>query len=82
MTIGYARAKALMVQLDWKMLITLDENLGIQKAQLYHPKQKEIYTVRKDSGKQLLVECRVCGRKNDQTAILCYNHDGADENLI
>ena len=81
--IGYYRAKGLMLQLDWKMTVTMDPaRENIERIELYHPCQKHRYTVRRDSGKRLMAECRVCGRVNDDTAIMCYDHDGSDETKI
>ena len=83
MAIGYLRAKKLMVQLDWKMRVTMEQDLlTITKIELYHPKSSTVYSVRRDSGKKLMAECRVCSRKDDETAILCYDHGGSDEDLI
>ena len=81
MVIGYMKAKSLMVQLDGKMAVTMEGETLI-RIKLYHPNQQDTYVVRKDSGKRLMAECRVCGRKTDTTAILCYDHDGANEDLI
>lgn len=80
--IGYEKAKGLMKQLDWKMrLVAHGEN--VEKIELYHPKRPTVYAVRKDSGKKLLKECRViCRGDSDDTAILCYDHAGSNENLI
>ena len=81
MVIGYQTAKNLMVQLDWKLAATMEGETLI-RIELYHPDQETVHVVRKDSGKRLIAECRVCGRKSDATAILCYDHDGSNENLI
>lgn len=81
-TIGYEKAKNLMKQLDWKARVTMSRKLVIQRAELYHPKQSHTYVLRRDSAKRLLPECRVCGRDNDETAILCYDHPGSNEDLI
>lgn len=83
MAIGYERAKNLMRQLDWKLRVTMDGE-NVEKVEIYHPKQNAIYTVRKDSYKRLYKECRViCAAPNDpHTAILCYDHDGSNEQLI
>ena len=79
--IGYEKARNLMAQLDWKMLVTMIGE-SIEKIELYQPRQEERHTVRIDSGRKLMAECRVCGRHNDMTAILCYDHDGSDEILL
>lgn len=81
--IGYEKARNLMRQLDWKMRVTMDgENL--QRVELYHPKRPTVYPVRKDSYKKLYPELRIIGRakEDDRTAILCYDHDGSNEDLI
>ena len=53
MAIGYLRAKKLMVQLDWKMRVTMEQDLlTITKIELYHPKRSTVYSVRRDSGKK------------------------------
>lgn len=81
MAIGYEQAKNLMYQLDWKMVAKTSDS-GVEHIELYHPKQKNRYTVRIDSGVKLLRKCRVVKRINSHTAILCYNHDGSNEDLI
>jgi len=81
-TIGYERARGLMRQLDWKLRVTMKDN-ALQGVECYHPKQKTVYTVRRDSYKRLYPECRLIGRgRDDQEAILCYDHDGSNESLI
>ena len=72
--IGYEKAKNLMKQLDWKARVTMS-NYILQSAELYHPNQPLVYTIRRDSAKKLISECKVCGHVNDATAILCYNHN-------
>lgn len=80
--IGYEKAENLMKQLDWKMRYTAHGE-DVEKIELYHPKRPTVYAVRKDSGKKLLKECRViCRCENDETAILCYDHAGSNEDLI
>lgn len=81
MAIGYERARNLMRQLDWKMRVTM---LGesVEGIEVYHPRQPNAYKVRMDSGRKLITECRVCGRVDDCTAVLCYDHDGSNESLI
>lgn len=81
--IGYEKAKNLMKQLDWKLRVTMNGE-ELVKAEVYHPKQTNTYTVRKESYKKLYQECRVIGPApgDDRTAILCYNHDGSNEALI
>ena len=78
-TIGYERAKNMMSQLDWKLRVTtqpVNQGGEVEKFELFHPKQKNTYTVRKDSGSKLLRECSVIGRESDVTAILCYARNG------
>jgi len=85
MTIGYEHAKNLMVQLDWKAKVTMDissHDTVLERVTLYHPRRENTYNVRRDSAKRLLAECRVCGRVDDRTAIMCYDHDGSNEELI
>ena len=81
--IGYEKAKNLMKQLDWKLRVTMDGE-NVEKVEVYHPKRITVYTVRKDSYKRLYGECRViCSDPNDpRTAILCYDHEGSNEELI
>lgn len=81
--IGYENAKNLMKQLDWKLRVTMDGE-ELVKVEVYHPKRPTVYTVRKNSFKRLYKECRVVGSApNDaRTAILCYDHDGSNEELI
>ena len=44
---------------------------------------QNLYQVRKDSYKKLYTECRVIGRgENSSFAILGYDHDGTNEELI
>lgn len=81
MAIGFEQARNLMRQLDWKMRVTMNGE-SVDGIELYHPKQPRTYKVRMDSGRKLITECRVCGRVNDRTAILCYDHDGSNERLI
>lgn len=81
MAIGFEQARNLMRQLDWKMRVTMNGE-SVDGIELYHPKQHRTYKVRMDSGRKLITECRVCGRVNDRTAILCYDHDGSNERLI
>ena len=82
MIIGYEKARNLMAQLDWKMRVEMDIGRTILRIELYHPNRPDVYTVRIDSGKRLMTECRVCSRKDFQMEILCYDHDGSDETLI
>lgn len=81
--IGYGKAKNLMVQLDWKLRVTMD-NEELRRVEIYHPKQPNVYTLRKDSYKRLYPECRIIGRAkdDDRVAILCYDHDGSNESMI
>ena len=80
--IGYEKAKNLMKQLDWKMRFTAHGE-EVRAIEIYHPCRPTVYGVRRDTGQKLLKECRViCRGENNDTAILCYNHDGSDENLI
>lgn len=82
-TIGYTKARNLMRQLDWKMLVGMDhDGGGAVSFALYHPKQPHQYKIRKDCGKKLYAECRVIGSKDYNTAILCYDWDGSDESNI
>lgn len=71
-----------MKQLDWKMRVTM-EGENLQRVELYHPNRPTSYSVRKDSYKKLYPECRVIGQgESSQVAILCYDHAGANEDLI
>ena len=80
--IGYTKARNLMRQLDWKMRVTMIEDL-IVRTEVYHPKANPAgYVVRKDSGVKLMAECRVVGRVDDATAILGYDWAGTDDKLI
>jgi hypothetical protein len=81
MVIGYQKAKNLMVQLDWKMAVTV-KGEDIISITLYYPKQPNKYTVRRDSGKKLMKECWVCGHLNMETAVMCYDHEGSNPDLI
>lgn len=80
--IGYLRAKNLMVQLDWKAEVTITQEGEFVSFVVYHPKQPNRYNVRRDSAKKLMAECRVVCSKTMRTAIMCYDHDGSDEELI
>lgn len=81
-TIGYEKAKNLMKQLDWKLRVTM-EGEELRRVEIYHPKQQNVYQVRKDSYKKLYPECRVIGQgENSSVAILGYDHDGTNEDLI
>lgn len=81
-TIGYEKAKNLMKQLDWKLRVTM-EGEELRSVEIYHPKQQNLYQVRKDSYKKLYAECRVIGQgENSSVAILGYDHDGTNEELI
>lgn len=72
-----------MKQLDWKLQVTANlKTFEFISVELYHPIQRNRHRVRRDTAKRLLVECRVCGRLDDETAILCYDHDGADKNMV
>lgn len=80
--IGYTKARNLMRQLDWKMRVTMEGEL-ITRTEVYHPKANPAgYVVRKDSGVKIMAECRVIGRVDDSTAILGFDWDGTDDNLI
>lgn len=80
--IGYEKARNLMRQLDWKMRVTMDGEL-ITRTEVYHPKANPAgYVVRKDSGVKIMAECREIGRVDDSTAILGFDWDGTDDNLI
>ena len=81
MAIGYGRARNLMRQLDWKMRATVMMG-SVNKIELYHPKRPATCTVRLDSGRKLMAECREIRRQDEFTTILCYDHDGSDESLI
>ena len=81
MAIGYGRAKNLMKQLDWKMRATVMVG-SVTKIELYHPKRPSTYTVRLDSGRRLMAECRELRRLDEMTTVLCYDHDGSNESLI
>ena len=80
MAIGYGRARNLMRQLDWKMRVTIMVG-SVTKIELY-PKRPATYTVRQDSGRKLMAECREIRRQDEFTTILCYDHAGSDESLI
>lgn len=79
--IGYEKARNLMQQLDWKMLVTMICD-SVEEIVLYHPKQPNRYKVRIDSGRKLMAECRVIGSKDYRTAILGYDWDGTNDALI
>ena len=84
--VGYEYARNLMRQLDWKLRVTITASatrgLNVDHIEIYHPKQDHSYTVRRDSGKRLMQECYVCGHVDDRTAIMCYDHDGSNPELI
>lgn len=81
MAIGYGRAKNLMKQLDWKMRATVMVG-SVTKIELYHPELLGTYTVRLDSGRKLMAECREIHRPDDLTVIMCYDHDDSNKSLI
>ncbi len=81
MTIGYERARNLMRQLDWKMEVTMHGD-EVEHLELYHPLRPTRYVLRRDTGRKLISECRVCGSRDGQTAIMCFDHDGSNESLI
>lgn len=78
--IGYGRARNLMRQLDWKMKVVTGED-NVERCEVYHPLRPNRYKVRADSAAKLLRECRVV-KRDGNTAILCYNSDGSNEDLI
>lgn len=80
MAIGYMRARNLMRQLDWKMKVVAGAD-KVESYEVYHPLRPNRYKVRSDSAAKLLRECRVVKRYG-AAAILCYNSDGANEDLI
>ena len=75
--IGYAKAKALMKHEGWYMHVTMKRNI-LQHAELLHPEQQEYHTVRRDSAEKLIPECAVHARITDETASLCYDHEGCN----
>ena len=77
MAIGYGRAKNLMRQLNWKMRATIIAG-SVTKIELYHPERPNTYTVRLDSGRKLMAECREIGRQDALSVLLCYDHDGSE----
>lgn len=81
--IGYEKAKNLMEKQDWKMRVTMDGE-ALLRVELYHPNRPNIFPMRKDSYKKLYPECRVIGTAGEdyRTAVLCYDHDGSNEELI
>lgn len=77
------RARNLMKQLDWKLLLVVDnDTLEVEFAVLYHPLQANAYRLRRNSAKKLLSECRVIGAVTDEITVLCYDHDGSNEKTI
>lgn len=77
MVIGYEKARNLMRQLDWKMRVcTMGD--GVKKIELFHPEQKQEYTVRIESGRKLLRECIFDQRLDSRTLILRYNRIEAE----
>ena len=70
--IGYQKAKNLMKEQGWKLWVTMHGEV-LQDTGVFHPESEEMCTVRRDSAKKLIPECMVCGRVNDETAILCYD---------
>lgn len=84
-TLGYEKAKNLMKQLDWKMLVKTcltTHGEDVEEATLYHPRQLHVHVVRRDAARRLLRECRECGQAENGAAIFCYNHSGSNEKLI
>lgn len=81
MAIGYGRARNLMRQLDWEMRVTTMVG-SVTKIELYHPQRPSTYTVRLDSGRKLMAECREIRRLDDMTVVLRYDHNGSNESLI
>lgn len=79
--IGYEKARNLMCELDWKMLVTMICD-SVEEIVLYHPKQQNRYKVRIDSGRKLMQECRVIGSKGYMTMILGYDWDGTNDAMI
>jgi len=55
---------------------------SVTKIELYHPHRPSTYTVRLDSGRKLMAECREIRRLDDMTTVLRYDHDGSNESLI
>ena len=76
--IGYERARNLMRELDWKMLVTIIGG-SVEKTTLYHPKQPYYHKVRIDSGHRLMGECRLIAWKDERTAIYGYDWDGTND---
>ena len=80
--IGYKEAKRLMEQQGWKARVTM-RNGVLQAAELFLPDCPTVHTIRRDSAKRLIPECYVYGRgTNDDIAILCYDHNRSNEDLV
>lgn len=80
-SIGYAQARNLMRQLDWKLAV--NTGAGNPYMMLYHPKRSTRYTVRWDGGEKLLKECRLIeGAGSDSQKVYCYDWDGSNEKNI
>ena len=75
--IGYERARNMMQQLGWKMTVkTVYTERGerVEEINLYHPKQRNVYLVRRDSGLRLMLECKACEQVDADTVVYCYGH--------
>lgn len=79
--IGYQKARALMKELDWKLVCCV--GVGKPFMYVYHPNQNHQYTVRWDSGEKLLKECRVCSSNQSRhRKVYCYDWEYSnDENI-
>lgn len=75
--IGYQKARNLMRQLDWKMLVTFVCG-GVEAVELYHPNQPTRYKVRIDSGHKLIAECRPIGKYGECKLVFGYNWEGTN----
>ena len=72
MAIGYEKAKKLMTEEGYELLVTMSgesiEHIAVRKTDF-----SEQQTVRIDSGRRLMQECTVAGSLDYRTAIMHYD---------
>ena len=72
MAIGYEKAKKLMAEEGYELLVTMSgesiEHIAVRKTDF-----SEQQTVRIDSGRRLMQECTVAGSLDYRTAIMHYD---------
>ena len=77
MAIGYEKAKKLMAEEGYELLVTMSgesvEHIAVRKTDFSGQQ-----TVRIDSGRRLVQECTVAGSLDYRTAIMHYGSESSD----